>query len=277
MANAGPDQSATVGQVVRFDGSGSHDPDNDPIIVYKWKFGDGTAGRGVNPTHTYLSPSPPGGYVAKLVVRDSVSTIFPDTVRITGLRAGDPGSFLDTFDRDDSDSLGGPSQTDPQWTEAAGNLVIKNQRIENGLRGDNIGTLAALTGANQSASGDFISSDNNASPRLGVLLRVQDARNHYRLYRISGGSSQLRISKLVNGAETILKSVQVPVATVNMPFHLAASVAGTTLTLTMGTVQISVTDTTYASGSIGLLVNTGPAATHAANNFCAGIGAMACP
>jgi hypothetical protein len=49
-------------------------------------------------------------------------------------------------------------------------------------------------------------SDSNASPRLGVLLRFQDALNHYRLYRISGGSSQLRISKLVNGAETILKS-----------------------------------------------------------------------
>ena len=45
----------------------------------------------------------------------------------------------------------------------------------------------------------------------------------------------------------------------------------------MGPVQISVTDTTYASGSIGMLVNTDPVATHAADNFCAGTGAVTCP
>jgi len=280
VADAGPDQSATVGQVVTFDGSGSHDPDNDPIVTYKWNFGDGTTGRGVNPTHTYLNPSPAGGYVATLVVKDGLAKSPRDSVRITvtqGGGGGTPGSFLDDFNRGDSDSLGGPSQTGPQWTEAAGNLVIDGQKLTNGLRGDNIGTLSALVGANQSASGDFIASDSNASPRLGVLLRFQDARNHYRLYRISGGTSQLRISKLVNGAETILTSVQVPMATANAPFHLVGSVAGTTLTLTMGAVQISATDSTYASGTVGVLVNTGPAATHAADNFCAVIGAGTCP
>ena len=147
-------------------------------------------------------------------------------------------------------------------------------------RGDNIGKLPALTGANQSASGDFTASDNNASPRLGVILRLQeDHRNHYRLYRISGGSSQLRISKFVNGSETILKYVQVPMATVNTPFHLVGSVLGTTLTLTMGTVSpitVSVSDPTYTSGTIGVLVNTGPAAIHSADNFCA-VGGGTCP
>jgi hypothetical protein len=65
---------------------------------------------------------------------------------------------MDDFNRADSDTLGGPSQMGPQWTEAVGNLVISNQRVENGLRGDNIGTLSALVGANQSASGDFTTS-----------------------------------------------------------------------------------------------------------------------
>ena len=261
VANAGPDQSATVGQVVTFDGSRSHDPDDDPIVSYKWQFGDGTIGKGVNPTHTYLNPSPPGGYVVTLIVRDGLARSSPDSVRITVAQGGGgatPGSFLDDFNRADSDSLGGPSQTGPQWTEAAGNLVIKSQKVTNGLRGDNIGTLSAPVGANQSASGDFISSDSNASPRLGVLLRFLDARNHYRLYRISGGSNQLRISKLVNGTETILNSVQVPMAAVNVPFHLVGRVVGNTLTLTMGTVEITATDATYASGAIGVLVNTGP-------------------
>jgi hypothetical protein len=280
VAAAGPDQSATVGQAVTFNGSGSHDPDGDPIITYKWKFGDGSIARGVRVTHTYSSPSPPGGYVATLVVKDGLSTSLPDSVRITvidGGGGGPQGSFLDNFNRADSDALGGPSQTSPQWTEAAGNLFIAGQQVKNGLRGDNIGTLSDLVGTKQSASGDFSVSDNNASPRLGVLLRFQDARNHYRLYRISGGSSQLRISRLVNGTETILSSVQVPMATVNTPFHLVGSVAGTTLTLTMGTVQISASDTTYTSGTVGVLLNTGPAATHSVDNFCAVVEAGTCP
>ena len=92
----------------------------------------------------------------------------------------------------------------------------------------------------------------------------------HRLYRISGGTSQLRISKIVNGAETILKWVQVPMATLNAPFHLVGSVVGSTLTLTLtGGAPISVNDTTYTTGSIGVLVNTGPAGTHSADTFCA--------
>lgn len=297
IADAGDPQSATVGQVITFDGSRSVDPDND-LISYTWNFGDPTSGAentgtGVNPRHTYLNPSPAGGYTATLVVSDGLASSPPDSVKITvtqGGGGGTPGAFQDDFNRANSDTLGGPSQTGPQWTEAVGSLAINGNQLKNivldasgnptSSRGDNIGTLSALTGANQSASGDFTASDNNASPRLGVLLRFQDARNHYRLYRISGGSSQLRISKLVNGAETILMYVQVPMATVNTPFHLVGSVVGTTLTLTMGTVSpttISVsTDATYASGTIGVLVNTGPAAIHSADNFCAIIGGT-CP
>ena len=168
-----------------------------------------------------------------------------DTVKITVTAGGGGGStFNDTFTRADSDLLG-PGGSGPQWAEPpvsglyTGNLVIGGGQLRNAARGDNIGYLPALTGANQSASGDFISSDNNASPRLGVLLRFQDFRNHYRLYRISGGTSQLRISKLINGAETILKSVQVPMAPVGTPFHLVGSVVGQTLTLTMGSTTIS--------------------------------------
>ena len=284
VADAGPDQSGTVNQAVTFDGSGSYDPDGDSLSV-SWNFGDGgtlvclaSAPGCLNPTHTYTTANT-NGYTVTLTVTDDEGLNDSDTVKITVAASGGggtPGSFFDNFNRADSDLLN-PSPTGTQWAEVAGNLFINDQKLKNGLRGDNIGTLPALTGANQSASGDFTSTDNNASPRLGVLLRVLDARNHYRLYRISGGSSQLRISKLINGAETILKSVQVPMAPVGMPFHLVGSVVGQTLTLTMGSTTISVNDTKYATGTIGVLVNTGPAATHSADNFCAGIGTATCP
>lgn len=49
-----------------FDGSGSYDPDGDPI-TYSWDFGDGTTGTGVMPTHTYASA---GYYDVCLTVND---------------------------------------------------------------------------------------------------------------------------------------------------------------------------------------------------------------
>ena len=166
----------------------------------------------------------------------------PDTVRITVTQGGGtPGSFLDTFDRDDSDSLGGPSQTDPQWSEAAGNLVIASADQE-WAQGRQYRHAAALTGATQSASGDFISSDNNASPRLGVLLRVQDAPEPLPplpdLRRVRASCASRSSSTAPRRCSS---PSQVPLAPVGhaIPSRQRVSRARP-LTLTMGTVQITV-------------------------------------
>jgi PKD repeat protein len=73
VADAGPDQNATVDQTVYFDGSGSYDPDNDPL-QYKWDFGDGTTTGWTNlstPNHVYNSQ---GNYTVKLTVSDGALT-----------------------------------------------------------------------------------------------------------------------------------------------------------------------------------------------------------
>ena len=67
VANAGLDKTVDVNTVVNFDGSGSYDPDNDPL-VYEWNFGDGATGSGVTATHTYTTP---GVYTATLTVSDA--------------------------------------------------------------------------------------------------------------------------------------------------------------------------------------------------------------
>ncbi len=67
VCNAGGPYSGTTGQPVSFNGSGSSDPDGDPI-TYAWNFGDGATGSGATPTHTYAAG---GVYTVTLIVTDN--------------------------------------------------------------------------------------------------------------------------------------------------------------------------------------------------------------
>jgi PKD domain-containing protein len=66
VADAGGPYEGVVGQPVEFDGSGSSDPDGDPIYFY-WDFGDSTGASSseMRPFHTYTAP---GEYTVALVV-----------------------------------------------------------------------------------------------------------------------------------------------------------------------------------------------------------------
>ena len=230
-------------------------------------------------THTYISPKPFPGYSVTLTVSDGLLSR-TDTVNI--IVNGDPITKLsDNFNRDDSDTLGGPSPSGLQWAEAQGALVISGHQLKNTLRGRNVAILPDLVGIDQSAEADFTSVSNSASPGLGVILRFQDVNNHYRLYRSAGGTTALNISRVVNGTEKILKQLRVPQPVVGTPFHLKGSLAGNVLTLKLTegaqTQTLTIPDSTFASGSPGVLLYTGPAASHAADNFCAAIGAGTCP
>jgi subtilisin family serine protease len=88
IANAGPDQSGTVGQVFTFDGSGSSDPDLDPL-TYSWNFGDGSPnGSGVSVTHSYSSAA---NYTVTLTVDDSQATAMDTAlVTVTAVPGGGP-------------------------------------------------------------------------------------------------------------------------------------------------------------------------------------------
>ncbi len=79
VADAGPDQTASVGEIVTFDGSGSYDIDDD-IATYHWDFDDETTGSGVTTTHAY---STTGSYTVTLKVTDNSGEQATDTATVT--------------------------------------------------------------------------------------------------------------------------------------------------------------------------------------------------
>ncbi len=121
VAYAGPDRAAFTGQATAFDGSGSYDPENDPI-TYRWDFGDGDGDTGVFVNHSYASA---GAYAVTLTVTDQYGAASSDVAVIT---VTDPPSetevFSDGFDIAEWNGL---------WTEDRQNRWYRSsQRSVNG-------------------------------------------------------------------------------------------------------------------------------------------------
>ncbi len=80
VADAGSDQTVNVGDLVQFDGSGSHDPDG-YITTYDWDFGDGSPhAAGMNASHIYNIS---GVYTVTLTVWDDDNATDNDICTIT--------------------------------------------------------------------------------------------------------------------------------------------------------------------------------------------------
>ena len=115
-----------------------------------------------------------------------------------------------------------------------------------------MGLLPGLAGPKQSAAASFARTDDIAG-KMGVVLRAQDAQNYYFVYRNTGGTSQLRISKVVGGTETLLKFASIGNPAKNTFFQLGGKAQGSTLTLELGGVpKLTVSDATFGSGQVGV-------------------------
>jgi hypothetical protein len=103
---------------------------------------------------------------------------------------GTPETFTDNFNRPDSPVLGNG------WSVGTGSFMIQSLEARN--EADSPFSLAVqpgLTGATQTVAASFTATDNNASPRFGVVVRYRNAQNYYYCYRELGGSSALRIAR----------------------------------------------------------------------------------
>ena len=96
-ADAGPDQSARVGEQVRLDASGCADPDGD-VLTYQWTAsGDNPAGGALSADHVSdptFTPKAAGKYTFTLIVYDGNANSASDEVVVTVLeKTGPPEDF----------------------------------------------------------------------------------------------------------------------------------------------------------------------------------------
>jgi hypothetical protein len=183
--------------------------------------------------------------------------------------SGVPVTFSDDFARDDSVTVGNG------WAEVKGDFSVTAGELRSGpTRALHMALLPALAGSKESVAASFASTDNNYNPRFGLIMRYRDALNYYMCYRMTGGTSVLRISKVVNGLEIVLKSAPIASPAKDAQFRLTCSADGSTLTLELGSSSLSVSDSSFSNGSVGLVMGsvwppggTGP--SHRADDFTA--------
>jgi len=87
VANAGPDQTVTVGTLVTLNGGQSSDPDGDPI-AFQWRFVSIPEGSAVMLTdadkaQATFTPDVAGEYIIELIVTDPDGATGSDTVKVT--------------------------------------------------------------------------------------------------------------------------------------------------------------------------------------------------
>jgi hypothetical protein len=174
-----------------------------------------------------------------------------------------PWTFTDNFDRPDSPVLGNG------WSVMTGSPMIQSGEARN--QADNTFSLAVqpgLMGATQTVEARFASTNSNSAPRFGVVVRYGNPQNYYVCYRQLGGSSVVRIAKMQNGAETVLKSAGIANPVLNAFSTLSCQANGNTLTLRVdGVTKLSMTDGTFTSGNAGYTISTQKVGSHRADNF----------
>jgi PKD repeat protein len=124
VASASP-TSGDAPLAVSFDGTGSSDPDSDPLS-YSWDFDDGNSDTGATASHTFNSA---GSYDVVLTVDDGNGGTDTDTVTIT---VNDPNT--PTVSEDFESMPSWSSTFDASWGSAAGWSIVSGGQSGNALQ-----------------------------------------------------------------------------------------------------------------------------------------------
>jgi RHS repeat-associated protein len=129
VADAGPDQTATVGTPVTLNGSGSSDPEG-VLTAYAWALTTRPAGSaatlaGVDAVSPTFVPDVAGVYEARLVVSDGQLASAPDTVRVTATTPVPPDADGDGLTDADEAVQG----TDPRNPDSDGDGLTDGAEV----------------------------------------------------------------------------------------------------------------------------------------------------
>jgi PKD repeat protein len=275
------------GLTASFDASGSKDPDG-TITDYRWDFGDGSIGTGVNPSHPYLTA---GTYPVTLTVQDNAGATRQFTSQVTVSDPGDPGDpgvlASDTFGRTVTNGWGSADQ--------GGSWALTGDATAFSV-GSGVGTMnLAAAGATRTATLSGVSTTQGdtvvtLSPQklasgpgayVNIIGRSVAGTGSYRaqLTLKNTGSVALSLSKADGGSTTLVASKTVAGLTyaagdsLSFRFRVTGS-APTTLqarvwrtgTTEPTTWQATTTDNTaglQAPGSVGLIGSLSGTATNA--------------
>jgi hypothetical protein len=236
-----------------------------------------TSGGSLNPGATLsttlqiTSPTVPNGSypIISTAARTTASPLSSSASVSYNVDAGGgtqlPWTFTDNFDRPDSPVLGNG------WSVPTGSLKIQSLEARNETNNTfSLAVQLGLMGATQTVEARFASTNSNSTPRFGVVVRYGGPQNYYSCYRQLGGSSVVRIAKMQNGVETVLKSVGIANPALNILSTLSCQASGSTLTLRVdGVTKLSMTDGTFSTGSAGYTISTQKTGSHRADNFSA--------
>ena len=154
VANAGPDQTVTAGQVVTLDGTGSSDPNGDPL-TYSWCLrgrpqGSTATLNGANTAHPTFTPDVAGSYVLCLTVNDGKAGSAPDSVVVEARLPSSVSGVLQAY-------VKASNTTAPQF-RGFGRTVA--------LDGDTLAVAAVEDSCATGVNGD---QTNSACPRAGAV------------------------------------------------------------------------------------------------------------
>ena len=197
-----------------FDASSSADADG-RVVSYAWNFGDDRTGTGATPSHTYAAA---GTYQVTLTVTDDDGATGTTTqpVTVTAPPTGSGSYAADAFGRDVASGWG-TADRGGAWTVSGG---LTNAEVAGGA-----GQLTAAAGRSMSANLNDVSRQDvavqadftlqQAATGGGTYVYLATQRVGTSDYRAtlrfqSTGAVDLRVDRVVDGAETVLGITRLP-------------------------------------------------------------------
>ena len=179
------------------------------------------------------------------------------------------GGFSDGFDRADD-----PAALGNGWSAVSGSFQIVSGEARNqASKVAAHGRAAGASGRGPDGEHDVRVGEQQCRAALRRRPALPGAGNYYLCYRQIGGSSVLRIAKVVNGVETVLKSATVTNPVQGSRFTLSCQATGGSLTLRLdGVTKATVADpAATVSGSVGFAMggSSGGGISHRADDFSA--------